>query len=504
VVAVGTAADVQAFLGPKTRVVDRPGGFATPGLIDAHGHLADLGESLEEVDLRGVDSIEEVARRVQAWIANHPGDGWVVGQNWDQSLWPGGKFPTTEALDAVAPDRPVWLVRVDGHAGWANSEALRRGEVTAETEAPSGGQILHDEHGEPTGVFIDSAMGLVSHHIPAGTKADLVRQILGGQKLVLEAGLTGIHDAGVSLKQAEAYRDLDRQGKLKLRVYGMASVPDRDLIKFAGKSPRPAGRSDRFEMRAIKLFIDGAMGSRGSLLFEDYSDDPGNKGLLLLDPKLVEEATEQALRHGWQIATHAIGDRGNQLVLDAYEAACKAVPGATDPRLRIEHAQVVRQQDVPRFKALGVIASMQPSHAIDDMRWAEARLGPERAQGAYAWRWFLDSGAAVAFGSDFPVEVVNPFYGIYAALTRQDEKGQPPSGWHPDQKMSLEETLRAFTAGSAFASFDEDRLGLLKPGMRADVTVVDRDLFKVKPREILETKVLMTVVDGEVVYEPSP
>jgi predicted amidohydrolase YtcJ len=501
VAAVGTAEEVASFQGPKTRMIERAGAFATPGLIDAHGHLTDLGATQEQIDLRGIASLDEVAHRVKRWIETHPGDSWVRGQNWDQSLWPGGAFPTAAVLDAVAPDRPVWLVRVDGHAGWANSEAMRRGGVNRESKAPSDGQIIRDPQGNPTGVFVDGAKGLVSRHIPAATRADFARQILAGQELVLKAGLTGVHDAGVSALEAEAYRDLDRAGRLKLRVYGMASVPERELVRYASHPPIKPRPGARFEMRAIKVFIDGAMGSRGGLLYEPYSDDPDNRGLLLIDPKLLEQATTEALRHGWQVATHAIGDRGNALVLDAYAAARKAVASAADPRLRIEHAQVVRQSDVARFAALKVIASMQPSHAIDDMRWADARLGLERARGAYAWRWFLDAGVSVAFGSDFPVEVVNPFYGIYAALTREDEKGQPRGGWHPDQKMTLDETLRAFTAGSAFASFDEDRLGVLKPGLRADLTVVDRDLFKVEPASLLKSEVVMTVIDGEVVFE---
>jgi predicted amidohydrolase YtcJ len=286
---------------------------------------------------------------------------------------------------------------------------------------------------------------------------------------------------------------------LKLRVYGMATPREGAEIAFVSRPPDLSG--DRFRMRAIKLFIDGAMGSRGGLLFEPYADDPGNKGLKLIDPGVLRATTTEALRRGWQVCTHAIGDRGNALVLDAYAAALEAVPEAKDPRLRIEHAQVVRKADVPRFRALGIIASMQPSHASDDMRWADARLGPGRVDGAYAWRWFLDAGVPLAFGSDFPVEVVNPFWGIYAALTRQDERGHPPGGWHPDQRMTLEETLRAFTAGSAHAAFDEDRLGALKVGMRADVTVVDRDLFKAEPKDVLKARVTMTVVDGEVVFD---
>jgi predicted amidohydrolase YtcJ len=501
VVAVGSAEEVMKYRGPSTRFVDRPDAFATPGLIDAHGHLTDLGQSAEQVDLRGVRSPGEVARLVKAWAEAHPGDSWLLGQSWDQSLWPDNAYSTAAVLDAVLLDRPVWLERVDGHAAWVNSEALRRAGITRETAAPPDGQILRDGDGRPTGILIDGAMRLVSRSIPAPRAADYERQILAAQALVLKEGLTGVHSAGVYRREAEAYRALDRSGRLKVRIYAMAKPPKGREAEFARQPPQPSSPGAHFEMRAIKLFIDGAMGSRGGLLFEPYSDDPGNSGLLLIKPETLTETTIESLRHGWQMATHAIGDRGNALVLDAFEAARKAVPEATDPRLRIEHAQVVRRADVPRFAALGIIASMQPSHAIDDMRWADARLGPDRAQGAYAWRWFLDSGVRLAFGSDFPVEVVNPFYGIYAALTREDEQGHPRGGWHPDQKMSLDETLRAFTAGAAYAAFAEDRVGVLRPGMRADVTVMDRDLFKVAPKDILNADVLMTIVDGEVVYE---
>src|SRR5262249_38945668 len=259
----------------------------------------------------------------------------------------------------------------------------------------------------------------------------------------------------------------------------------------------------RFQLRALKLFIDGAMGSRGGLLFRPYSDDPGNSGLLLIDPKVLEATTTAALQHGWQVATHAIGDKGNALVLDAYAAARKAVPGPRDPRLRIEHAQVVRKPDVRRFAELGVIASMQPSHASDDMRWADARLGPDRVDGAYAWRWFADADVALAYGSDFPVEIVNPFWGIYAAITRQDPEGRPAGGWHPEQLRPREEARRGYTAGSAYAGFAEDRLGILKPGFRADVTILDRDLFRAQPKEVLQTKVLLTIIEGQSVFVQS-
>jgi predicted amidohydrolase YtcJ len=505
-VAVGKADEVMAFKGPKTTVLDRPGDFATPGLIDAHGHITSLGSSVDELDLRGIASPEEVARRVKERIAAQPGEGWITGDHWDQSLWPGMEFPTAKVLDEVAPDRPVWLRRVDGHAGWANSEAMRRAGITRETQPPSDGQILRDADGDPTGVFVDGAMGLVGRVIPGPSDEAIARRILAAQDACLDVGLTAVHDAGVSRREAEVFRRLDKEGKLKLRVYGMASPPSGEEVATVSAEPIPRKPDSRFEMRAIKLFIDGAMGSRGALLFEPYSDDPHNVGLKLIDEDVLAKTTEAALRHGWQVCTHAIGDKGNALVLDAYARALAAVPSAKDARLRVEHAQVVRKEDLGRFKALGVIASMQPSHAGTDKRWADARLGADsdRVQGAYAWRWFLDAGVPVAFGSDFPVEIPSPFWGLYAALTRQDAEGQPAGGWHPDQILTLEEGLRGFTQGSAFAAFEEDRLGMLRVGMRADVTVVDRDLFRVEPKDVLDAKVTATIIDGEVVHGAEP
>lgn len=503
IVAVGKADDLSRFQGEKTRVLDQRNAFATPGLVDAHGHMTSLGSTADELELRGVDRPEAVAAQVKKWIADHPDGDWVLGNNFDQSLWPGGQFASAAVLDAVAPDRPVWLIRVDGHAGWANSEAMRRAGVNAETQSPPDGQILKDAQGRPLGVFVDGAKRLINSVTPRPTRADTIRRILSAQDQALAAGLTGVHDAGMSRVTAEIYRELDDQHKLKLRVYGMLRPRKGNEVETVSIAPRAAKPGERFTLRAIKLFIDGAMGSRGALLFEPYADDPDNTGLRLIDPKVLEATTTAALRHGWQVCVHAIGDKGNALVLDAYAAAIKAVPKAADPRLRIEHAQVVRQQDVPRFAELGVIASMQPSHASDDMRWTDARLGKDsaRVQGAYAWRWFLDAKVKLAFGSDFPVEVVNPFWGVYAGITRADAEGNPPGGWHPDQKLTLDETLRAFTAGSAYAGFAEDRLGVLKVGMRADLTVIDRDLFTSKPADVLASKVVATIIEGEIVYE---
>ncbi len=499
IIAVGSASEILALKTPQTEVLDRPKDFVIPGLIDSHAHLESLGSELDQIDLRGVATLADVQAKIKARAIAQPGEGWILGMNWDQSLWPGGKFPTAAILDEVAPGRPVWLRRVDGHAGWANSEAMKRAKVGSKSKVTSDGQMIVDEQGEPTGVFVDGAMNLVGNSVPEDTKESIRRHLLAAQERALASGLTGIHDAGISRLEAEVYGDLERQGKLKLRVYAMAS-PGSDPVAFASKPPAPHKPHNRFELHAIKFFIDGAMGSRGGLLFEPYSDDPHNHGLLLIDPKVLEAATVAGLKHGWQICTHAIGDKANSLVLDAYESARKAVPEATDPRLRIEHAQVVRKQDLAKFKSTGTIASMQPSHSSDDMRWADARLGPGRVDGAYAWRWFLDAGIPVAFGSDFPVEVVNPFWGVYAAITRRDAQGTPTGGWHPNQIMTLDETLRAFTAGSAFAAFQDDRVGILKIGMRTDLTLLDRDPFKIEPKATLDTKVTRTIIDGEIVF----
>ncbi|MGO9599482.1 MAG: amidohydrolase [Isosphaeraceae bacterium] len=501
IVAIGSREDVAPFLGRKTIVIDLPESFAVPGLIDAHGHIEALGASLEQVDLRGATSLDEVARRVKERARDLPGESWIKGSNWDQSLWPGGALPTAAVLDAAAPGWPVWLSRVDGHAGWASTEAMRRAGLDAQTKDPADGRILRDPAGNPTGIVVDGAMELVARAVPRGDARDQARRILAAQEQILAAGLTGVHDAGISPAEAQVYRDLDRSGQLRLRVYAMAMPPKGHEIEFVCRSPARAHTQARFELRAIKLFIDGALGSRGALLFLPYHDDPANTGLLLLDPKVLEATTAAALRDGWQVATHAIGDRGNALVLDAYEAARKAVPGARDPRLRIEHAQVLRQEDVRRFAELGVIASVQPSHASNDLRWAEARLGGPRSDGAYAWRWLASAGVHLACGSDFPVEIASPFWGLYAAITRQDRQGMPPGGWHPEQVLKLEEALQGFTSGAAYAAFAEDRVGTLKPGLRADLTIVDRDLFQVSPGALLDAKVEMTIIDGQIVYQ---
>ena len=503
IVRIGDRAAVDELRTARTRVLDLPGSFATPGLIDAHGHLTGLGETLEQIDLRDATSIEEVVRRVTERATDLAAGEWVLGQSWDQSLWLGKELPTHEPLSRALPDRPVFLRRVDGHAVWVNEAALRVAGVTADTKDPPGGKILRDGAGKPTGVLLDAAVDYFNEHLPLTSRDGLRRQFLAAQKLCLESGLTGVHDAGQSARERDVLRELDGSGELKLRVYGMASPPAGREVEFVSKPPPAAKPADRYVLRAIKMFIDGAMGSRGAALFEDYSDDPGNRGLILTEPELLERITEAALKNGWQVCTHAIGDRGNRLALDAYESALKKVAvserAVRDPRLRIEHAQLLALDDIPRFAPLGVIASMQPTHATTDMRWAADRIGAERCKGAYAWRRFLDAKARLAFGSDFPVEHVNPLLGLYSSVTRQDLDGT--SGvFMPDQRIMLDEALTAFTAGSAYASFDETQLGVLRPGTQCDVTVVDRELSQNSARQIARARVLATVIAGEVVH----
>jgi len=501
IVRVGSSEAIEPFRGPATRVIERPEGFATPGLIDAHGHVYSLGESLEAVDLRDVASLAEVQRLLVERAETLPDDAWILGRNWDQSLWPERAFPTAEVIDTVLPDHPVWLRRVDGHAAWANSEAMKRAGIDAATQAPSDGQIIRDANGDPTGVFIDGAMELIDRVVPAPSAETLRRRLLRAQHAAFAAGLTGVHDAGVSERMAEVYRELEAEGALTLRVYAMARPPEGREAAFVGRPPRSEDREGRFRLQAIKLFMDGAMGSRGALLFEPYADDPENLGLYLIEPETLLETTTAALKNGWQVATHAIGDKANALVIDAYAEARRRVPQVEDPRLRIEHAQVLRRSDVERCAAAGIVASMQPSHASTDMRWADARLGPERVLGAYAWRWFADANVSLAFGSDFPVEIADPTWGLYAAVTRKNAQGEPVGGWHPEHLLTLHEALRGFTSGAAFASFDEQRLGRLRPGFRADLTLFERDPFRSEAEALLELGVLATIVDGAVVYE---
>lgn len=502
IVAVGSRAEVEGQIGEGTRVVDLGGRTALPGLIDAHGHVIGLGRfGMGRMDLSDAKSFEEVVGRV-AQVAKDAKKGeWIVGGRWDHESWASKAMPTHGDLSEATPGRPVWLRRVDGHAGLANEEAMRRAGVIRETPDPAGGAILRDARGEPTGIFVDGAMSLIDRVAPDdGVTTEQL--ILKAQEMCFEAGLTGVHEPGVSPAEIGVYREMARDGSLKLRIYAMVSGPY--AMRYFSENPVEIG--ERLTVRSAKLYMDGAMGSRGAWLLAPYEDRPIGEdgkaytGLAVSAPEVIHEIAEHALEHGYQVCTHAIGDRGNRETLDAYERALRASP-AQDHRFRVEHAQLLAPGDIPRFAALGVIASMQPTHCTSDMRWVEARVGKERARGAYAWRSLLSAGARLAGGSDFPVERHNPFLGFHAAVTRQNAAGEPAGGWMPDERLTREEALRLFTIDAAYASFEESVKGSLEVGKYADFIVIDRDVMTCAPNDILGTRVLRTIVGGETVFE---
>ena len=466
------------LVGKSTRVIELHGRAVVPSLTDAHAHLSGLGFAAAEIDLRGAASADECARRVAA--ARPTRGAWRLGRGWDQNRFPDGKFPTHAALDKL--DGAISLERVDGHALWVNAAAMRAAHVDRDTKDPAGGKIVRDDKGEPTGIFVDNAMSLVDKAIPEPTAAELDAAILRAQALVLAEGLTEIHDMGIGGDVIKAYLRLVDAGKLQLRVYAMGAQSDADLL--LARKPMLAKPGAMFTLRGIKLYADGALGSRGAALLAPYADDPRNSGLVITPEPELERIARAAVNSGWQVAVHAIGDRGNRNVLDAFAAA--GVGPAQ--RFRIEHAQVVALPDIARFRKLGVIASMQPTHATSDSPWAGKRVGTERIKGAYAWRRMLDAGVALAFGSDFPVEEPSVVAGFRAAVER--------AGWTPDQKLTLDETLRAFTSGAAFAAFEESWRGRAAPGMAADLTVFDRGAA-----DLVHARADVTIVAGRVVYE---
>ena len=500
VIFVGSDSEARLLAGSATRLVDLRGRVVIPGMVDAHAHLLGLATSLRNVLLAGSTSYDEVIRRVTERVRRAKPGEWVEGRGWDQNLWPDKSFPTHEALSRAAPNNPVVLRRVDGHATLANAMAMRLAGITASTKDPEGGKIIRLANGNPSGVFVDNAAGLVNRHIPSASNATLREATLAAIAEANRWGLTGIHDAGASRRTIEIFEALAAEGKFNLRNYVMVSNNPGDVAYYTKRGPRSGLHGGRIWVRAIKTYADGALGSRGAALLAAYSDDPGNTGLLVTQPAVLQQVAEIGLRSGFQVNTHAIGDRGNRVALDAVAAALKAVPTA-DHRFRIEHAQVISAQDIPRFAQLGVIPSMQASHQTSDMGWAEARVGPQRVRGAYAWRSLLNTGVVIPNGSDFPVEQVNPLISFHSAVTRQDPANLPAGGWYPAQVMTRDEALRAMTIWPAYAAFQEKELGSLTPGKYADFVVLDRDIMQVPATEILATRVLATYLGGKIVHE---
>lgn len=500
--AVGSAQELHARY-PQAGRIDKPGATVIPGLIDAHGHVMGLGYALMRADLTGTRSKDEAIARLREYEKQLPAGAWLQGGGWDQNHWPGKAFPTAADLDAAFPDRPVWLERVDGHAGWANSAALNAAAAIAARPLegdwhPQGGRIERID-GQPSGVLVDRAMDLVNAAMPAPDDAVREQALRTAVRTLVGHGLTGVHDMGVSRQDLALMKKFADAGQLPLRINAYADGAGEALEDLCadGLYRHPGGR---LQMRGVKLYMDGALGSRGAALLQDYSDDHGNRGLLLTEPAALESAVRKARDCGVQVATHAIGDRGNRIVLDTY-AGVLGDEGKNDRRWRVEHAQVVALEDIPRFAPLGVIASMQPTHATSDMPWAQDRVGAQRIEGAYAWQRFLASGAKLALGSDFPVESPDPRLGLYAAVTRQDRQGQPPGGWLPAQKLSPSEALRGFTRDAAYAGRDETEVGQLAPGLRADFVMLAQDPLSVQAQALDDLEILSTWVDGRAVFE---
>ena len=498
--------------GPKptgaTKVIDGGGRTMLPGLVDAHGHVIEspggsvgLGLLLLQLDVSGTGSLAEVQAKLKSYAATNPGKGWIVGRGWNQEAWPNKAFPTAADLDSVIADRPVWLVRVDGHAAVGNSAALRAAGITPQTPSPTGGKIEKDASGNPTGLFIDNAITLIADHIPAPTPAMLDRALEAAQDALLAQGITAAADMGTSRTSWEAMDRLGKSARLKMRIISYADGLQ-PLEALSRNSPTNWLYGDRLRLGGVKLYADGALGSRGAWLKRPYADQQDSTGLRFLTDAELRDQAGRAADMGFQLAIHAIGDAGNAQVISVYEKLRTAHPG--DRRWRIEHVQVVDPADIPRIAKAGIIASMQPTHQTSDRLMAEKRLDPPRLEGAYAWQTIARSGARLAFGSDFPVESPNPFPGLSAAISRRDMAGQPPGGWRPEERVSFAQALDGFTRGAAYAGFAEDRIGSLEAGKWADFIIVDRDPTAVDAQALARTQVLETWVAGKKAYERTP
>jgi predicted amidohydrolase YtcJ len=473
-----------------TNRIDAGGKTLLPGLIDAHGHVMPLGFTALQLDLTGTKSLAEFQQRLKAYAEANPNARWILGRGWNQELWADKRFPTSADLDAVVSDRPVWLGRIDGHAAVANSAAMQAAGFALNTQAPTGGRIEN-------GLFVDAAMSLIESKIPAPTPADQDAALAAAQQLMLSNGLTAAADMGTGPEEWAAMDRAGKAGTLNVRILSYAGgIPGMRAMNSGKPSNWLYG--DRLHLGGVKLYADGALGSRGAWLKQPYADKPDTRGLQFLSDSQILDQANAAASGGYQLAIHAIGDAANAQVISTYEQLAKKYPG--DRRWRIEHFQIADPADIPRLKPAGIVASMQPTHQTSDRLMAEARLGPDRLKGAYAWQTVEKLGIPIAFGSDFPVESPNPFPGLAAAVSRQDVNGQPPGGWIPEERVSFDQALAGFTRGAAYAGFAEGKIGSLEPGKWADFILVDRDVSKSDPQALARTQVLETWVAGKKVW----
>ena len=478
--------------------IDGKGKTLLPGLIDAHGHVLSYGLSLLTADLTNTSSEQDAVVRAQAFIKKNPTDSWLMGRGWNQELWDNKQFPSKESLDKAFSANPVSFGRIDGHAIWVNSKALALAGISANTVSPEGGEIVKDEQGNPTGVLIDNAMNLVFNVIPDLNQQQLESTLTLAMDSLASYGLTSVHDAGISISNIKAYQKLAANNSMSVRVNGMLSVEDPRFDSIL-KQGHITTTDDMFKVDSVKISADGALGSRGAALIKEYSDQPGHKGLMLYSDEQLGKLILQAMKAGFQVNTHAIGDNANQVVLNKYQTAIASTDSKA-LRHRVEHAQILDLADVPRFAQLGVIASVQATHATSDKNMAENRLGKARLAGAYAWRKLLNANAVIANGSDFPIESPNPFFGLHASVTRQDHLNKPLDGWLAGEKLSRIEAFKSFTIDAAYAGHQEQLLGTLEAGKKADFILVEDDYFAINPQQIWQNKVIATWVNGRQVF----
>jgi predicted amidohydrolase YtcJ len=501
--AIGKLAELPPADMPR---LDAGGRVLMPGLIDAHGHVLALGAARRSLQLRDTPDLPAALAAIRTHAQARPQAAWITGGGWNQAAWKLGRFPSAAELDTAERERPVWLSRVDGHAGWANSRALALAGISRDTPDPSGGRIERDANGEPSGVLVDAAMDLVERLVPAEDAAELAANLDTAAHELLSLGITTVHDAGISAAADQLLRQRAASGQLPLRIYGMARGSDEAFMaQLRASGPLRDAGNGHYTLRAVKLFADGALGSRGAALLAPYQDAPATRGLLFRSDGELLTQMRAAAKAGFQVNVHAIGDAANRQALAGFETLAREMGArSTALRHRIEHAQVIALADLPRFARSQVIASVQPTHATSDMNMAEDRVGPQRIQGAYAWQRLLKAGAMLACGSDFPVEEPSPWAGLHAAVTREDAQGKPVGGWYRQQALNPVQALDCFTRSAAFAGHAEKDVGLLTPGHRADFILVDRDPLTASPAALLKTQVLQTWVGGQRVYERQP